>query len=331
MASFLSCADHRHVIAVGPAVRLRHHAAHLLHRIARLGELELRAFDQRARVDVDAHALERERIQLRRQRVGGARGGQHGRLRPVGVLGQLLVEGGQRGAGVDLVLVEQLLDAGAVGAEVVERLLHLHLRGLQQAGLRTFLVTLARQRGERGAAGCRADVRLQALHRHQAARLRGLVGEQALQPAEHGFADVQPRPRQAFVDLAGLDGVVGRLHEDLQILADVRVLLRRQLGAQRIARLGGGGAVARGEIRTEVGDLVVEAGYAEEGELLRLERRLRHQQDLRVRVAARHPGGHGTGRGLGGGRGGRGEGRRGQGEGERQREDEGLGHGRRLR
>ena len=50
-----------------------------------------------------------------------------------------------------------------------------------------------------------------------------------LMPWNTVWPDVEPRPRQAFVDLAGLDRVVGGLHQDRDVLLHVRIGFGRGL------------------------------------------------------------------------------------------------------
>ena len=302
----LQRADHRHRIArVGhlqPLV-LHHQRCQLLHRRAGFHELQLRALHQQLRVDVDADLLELVGVQRRRQACVGTCLRQYLLAGPGGVVLHLP---GQRlhcfiGAG-NLVLLQQRLDTGDVGLDVVQRLLHFNLRRLQQAAvLQPFLVALARQRGEGGAARLQAGIGLEAVDRLGPALRWHLVGQQQVEAAEHGLRRIAPRQQVLLVELAAFDVLAGGVDHDFQVLADIGILLDGQLCLQFVACLGHGSAVALAVVRAEIGHLVVVAGHAEEAGFLRLERALGVQQNLRQRIAAGDPGRAGRGGGLGGG------------------------------
>ena len=317
------------VVRIGNLQLLRGHdlRRELAHRRARFHELDLGALHQQLRIDVDAHLLELERVHRRRQLRVVARPGQHFAAGPFGVVAQLLAERVQRRLrALDLVFREQVVDALDVGIAVRQRLFDFHLAGASQARIaEAFGVAVLRQLHQwRGICG-HAGVALQARERMRAAFGRGLVGEQGLQAGEHVLAHVRPRQHVLLVERAVLDVAVRGVDQDLQVLAHVRAFLDRELGLQFGLGLRHRRAKAFADLGLEIEDLVVVAGDAEERGFLRRERRLRLEQDLRERVAARDPGrrrGRGSRRRIGRTRGGRnGNGKTdGEGDGEAQRQ-----------
>src|SRR5207342_607200 len=135
---------------------------------------------------------------------------------------------------------------------------------------------------------------------------------------------VVPWQRQALVECAAFDVLACGADHDRQVLAHVGIALDLQLLLK--LRLGHRGAVTRWIVRTEVGDLLVVAGYAEEAGRFRREPRLRLEQDLCITVAGLHPRWCRTDRrGARGGSGGRrcGSGKDGQRRNQRQGDREG--------
>ncbi len=231
-----------------------------------------------------------------RQRLGQAgvlaRLGQHGAAGPGGVVLELHGHRLERlvGAG-DLVLGEQLANTGHIRVHIGQCLLDFALGGLQQRLVaQLLLVALARQRGGGRASRYQADVTLEAIQRLGAALGHGLVGEQTVEATEDRLGSIAPGQQIPLVELAAFDVLLGRADHDLQVLAHVGIALGGQLRLQRGARLAHGIAIARGVVRTEVDDLIVVAGHAEEAGVFGLERRLRIEQDLRIAVAGLHPG-----------------------------------------
>ena len=317
----LQRADHRGVV-VGiihlQALGLHHQRRQLAHHRAGFHVLQLRALHQQRRVDVHAHVLELEGIQLGRQAGVGARLWQHVPARPCDVLLHLRGQGGQRGVrALDVVLCEQLADAVDVGIDIGDGLFDLDPGRLQQArGAALLGVALPRQGGQRLAARGLADIGLEPVQRPGPALRRHLVGQQPVEAAEHALRHVHPRHQVLLLERAALDAAAGRGDHDLQVLAHVGVAFELEFFAQLGTRLLQRGAVARGVVRAKVDDLVVVTRDAEEAGHLRPERCLRAQQDLRQRVAVRHPGRRGCGR-RGRRRGGRGQRQwRGQGKGD---------------
>ena len=287
----LQLMDHRAIVGRLNAFCLGDERRDLLHRIARFHEFQARALDQQFGSDVDADLLELERIQLGRQARVGARDRQHVLAHPVSIVAELLVHRRECGvAAGDLVLVEQLADAGRIGVGIAQRLLDLELGRFQQGGvLEFFLVALTRERGDRRAAGRQADVTLQTVERLGATRRIGLVLQQCLLALEDKLADVGERQQQAFVEFTAFDLPVGGDEHDVDVLADVRVLFGLQILLQRLLCTAQRRALARFGVGAEIGDAVVIAGQAEERGELRREIGLRLQQGLGQFVAALDP------------------------------------------
>ena len=291
----LQRADHRRIIGIVghlQALGLHHQRRQLAHHRAGFHVLQLGTLHQQGRIDVHAHFLELEGVQLGRQAGVGTRLGQHFLLRPGDVVLHLRGQLGQRRVGtVDPVLGEQLADAGDVGVDVGQGLVDLDFGRLQQVGRAAlFLIALARQGSQRLRAGGLAQIGLQAIQGLGPARFRYLVGEQAVDAAKHRLRHIHPWHQVLFVEGAALDVALGRGDQDLQVLAHIGVALHLQLLAQLVARLAQRRAVTVAVVRAQIDNLVVVTRHAEEAGHLRLERCLRLQQDLRQFIAMGNPG-----------------------------------------
>ena len=299
----LQLADHVAIIGRVQALGLRHHRRQRLHGRARLHVFELGAFDQRARVDVDADALEAIGVELRRQAeiVAGAR--KHLGVHPRHVIVELLFHGIQgRLAALDAVFGEQFANALDVGRHVRQRLRDAAFHRAEQARRRQFLlVTRLGLFEDRGAARVNAGVALQQFQRLAAPGLGNLLVEQGLDIAEDELRHVEPGQVVLLAQAGADDIVLDRGNEDLQVLPDIAVLFRGQLLPQLRQQFFRGGDRARIDVGADVdGEAVVLAEAGPRG-AFGFEDGLRLQHFKGVGIAGGHPG-------FFGGRGRRGDG-----------------------
>lgn len=132
----LERADHLHIIAALHALGLGHQRRQLAHGRAGFHELHLRALDELLRRDINPDLPELKSVKRLGQAGVLARLGQHGAACPGGVVLQLRGHRLERVVGAsDLVLGEQLPDAGHIRVHIGQRLLHFALGGLQQRGV----------------------------------------------------------------------------------------------------------------------------------------------------------------------------------------------------
>ena len=273
------------------AFRLGHQGRQGLHGRTGFHEFQLRALDQQLWGDVDAHLLQLEGIQLRRQPGVHARHRQHTLPQPGGVGVGLGLQRGQRrfGAGLWVFNVERA-DAVDIRAGIGDGLFHLQTRGFQQVLALAFGITRLGLLEDRSALRPQADVALQTFKRLGPAHGGGLLLQQGLLAAKHLLGGVGPVAPVARRQRAAFDPQRGHVNHDLQVLAHVGVAL----GGQR--RLQPGLGVAQGipttlaDLGAEVGRQAVVLGQSGERGRLGCESGLGLHQQLGVLVAPCHPG-----------------------------------------
>jgi hypothetical protein len=185
------------------------------------------------RCNVDAEALERERILFGRQPEVGARLGQDVLSHPQVVFGQFAL---QPRIGLfptrQFVLLEQVRDAFGVIRIAPKFGFHFIPGWIQYAGLgKLFQGALFEQRRKGFVPALRSGVLAQSDDGIGPAFRRDLVVEQSAQPLEDDLAGVDERHQVLSLEIFGTEPQVEGLAQNLQILCNVLVGLR---GASRL-------------------------------------------------------------------------------------------------
>ncbi len=289
----LELADHVAVVGDGEALLARDERRERLHLVADLHEGDARALDELRRGDVDAHLLQPVRVDFLGQPEVLAAARQHLGLQEVVVRRHLSLEPCVRllPAG-DLELLEQLRDAVDVEGAVADVLLDggLH-RALQPGDTEPLADAVARELEHRHVARLEPGVALEARERGRAPLRGHLLVEQPADPEEDHLHRVEVGDLQLVGEVVAGDVVARGVDEDLEVLAHRGIALGREpllevrerglellLDALLAARL-------------EVEDLLVEALDSELARALRAEAGEHVDENLRVGVALRDPGG----------------------------------------
>ena len=212
--------------------------------------------------------------------------------------GELLLElGVGLGVALDLVLLEQLADAGDVGGAVRQLLLDFFLDRPEQPRRHALADPRLGQLRERLVAFLHPGVAAQAHQRRFPPLRRHLIVEQHAHALEHRARRAEERHHQLVVELRPLHVLLGGVDQDLEVLLDQRVLLAGEALLQGRDRLSPGSQRAILVARGEIADRLVVAGDPEPGGALRPEAGHDVEEHLGVRVAALDPLGRCGGRG----------------------------------
>ena len=287
----LQLADDRPVIGFRVALLLADRRGDRLHLFLDLVEGAVRHPRQVRRRDVDAELFEVARIERRREFEVRSRArhdvGTHRFL----VRGELRLQCRQVRCRIGhVVLLEQLVQAAGEEADIAEIAIDLVLERPEQFLLSKPLAhALHGELGERLEARLGAGVLPQARQRRPAPLLRHLVVEQRAQTVEDGLRRVDVRQQQLLGDVEAVPLLSDGFDEDLEVLANQRVLLGAETPLQFLLHAVQALLRARRKTRAEIGDPVVEPVETELGGPLRRKPRLFLEHDTRVLVAAFHP------------------------------------------
>ena len=275
----------RQVVLVGDQSRER------LHLVLNLAVRDLGAADQLADRHVDADALEVEGVELFRQaKVLACTRHQ--------LLAQERLVGGELGlqgfvgwfTARQLELLEQCPDPLDVARSIAHVFLELVEKGPEQT---LFVEARAHRRldlvGNRGVARFQAGVAFQPGHGRVPTLGRHALVQQAAKTLEDGVRQIGVGQQEAIVDLDTFDVLVGGVDQNLEILADRGMLLRRQPLLELDECLLDGARRLFAEVERSLEDLGIETVDAELTGLLRAEPCQQIEQDLRVLVAAGDP------------------------------------------